>query len=82
MSVISEKDGRVSVTAGHANLTLGNEKRPIRVAVPIAAALVRPLTAQRRIDKQHKALPVNYCVAPSNSKAFAFYVYRTSEMRQ
>ena len=64
------------------NLTLGNERRQIRLTVPIATASVRAVRADRYQYSERIALAVLVCVAPQGSNAFAFYVYRKSELRQ
>ena len=69
---------RLSATVGHADLRKRNDSSQIRVAVQIAAALVRPPTAQRHQYIKHLPLVVLCRRSPSESKAFACSVFRKS----
>ena len=51
------------LTVGHADLRKGNTSSQIRLAVPIAAAAVRAVRADRAHNSEHVALAVMVCVA-------------------
>ena len=69
---------RVGAATSLPDLRKGNEKPQIRVAVPIAAALVSAAAAQRNQYTQHMAAVVLLCATSQNSNACEHSMYRKS----